>query len=284
MTLNLGDEIPVSRPCSAPRRRADSPRIPQSSFNYRPVGVNIDMTPRVTYEGEIILELSVESSTLGASINVGGQDVAVVRLAQGDDAAAAAGRRIEPARRPAARDDQRKSSAGSRDSCACPCFSSSCSNNDQQISQTDIVMLLTPHIVRTHELTAEDLAPIYIGTQQNLGLGGPPPLIAPRPPTTRRRRRSAPGATSVDAGHAGRAARGVPRRRRAAPGAQPANAAAAGDVAGADAVTPCPPAGCRLRHAGAAPPPRRAARRARQPRPPLGGRRRRRPRRPGTRR
>ena len=55
-------------------------------------------------------------------------------------------------------------------------------------------MLLTPHIVRTHELTAEDLAPIYIGTQQNVGLGGPPPLIAPLPadeppPAPRRDRR-----------------------------------------------------------------------------------------------
>ena len=40
-------------------------------------------------------------------------------------------------------------------------------------------MLLTPHIVRTHELTVEDLSSIFIGTQQNVGLGGPPPLIAP---------------------------------------------------------------------------------------------------------
>ncbi len=39
-------------------------------------------------------------------------------------------------------------------------------------------MLLTPHIVRTHELTQEDLSPIYIGTQQNIALSGPPPLIA----------------------------------------------------------------------------------------------------------
>ncbi len=39
-------------------------------------------------------------------------------------------------------------------------------------------MLLTPRIVRTHELTQQDLSPIYIGTQQNLGLGGAPPLIA----------------------------------------------------------------------------------------------------------
>ena len=44
--------------------------------------------------------------------------------------------------------------------------------------QTDIVMLLTPRIVRSHELTATDLAPIYIGPQSNLSLGGgPPPLI-----------------------------------------------------------------------------------------------------------
>ena len=38
-------------------------------------------------------------------------------------------------------------------------------------------MLLTPRIVRSHELTATDLAPIYIGTQSNFALGGPPPLI-----------------------------------------------------------------------------------------------------------
>ena len=40
-------------------------------------------------------------------------------------------------------------------------------------------MLLTPHIVRTHELTVDDLAPMYIGTQQNVGLSGPPQLIQP---------------------------------------------------------------------------------------------------------
>ena len=33
------------------------------------------MTPRVTYEGEIILDLSVESSNLVANISVAGQDV-----------------------------------------------------------------------------------------------------------------------------------------------------------------------------------------------------------------
>ena len=54
-------------------------------------------------------------------------------------------------------------------------------STSDEVNQSDIVMLLTPHIVRTHELTTEDLAPIYIGTQTNIGLGGPPPLIAPPP-------------------------------------------------------------------------------------------------------
>src|SRR5207248_1088024 len=37
------------------------------------------------------------------------------------------------------------------------------------------------HIVRSHEITEDDLKPIYIGSQQNLGVGGPPPLIQPPP-------------------------------------------------------------------------------------------------------
>ena len=53
------------------------------------------------------------------------------------------------------------------------------------ITQTDIVMLLTPHILRAPAITEADLRPIYIGSQGNLGIGGPPPLIgAPQGGTT----------------------------------------------------------------------------------------------------
>ena len=93
-------------------------------------------------------------------------------------------------------------------------------------------MLLTPHIVRTHELTEDDLAPIYIGTQQNLGLGGPPPLIAPQPdepPAAAPPPAPAP-ARSRRAAARTRAAAGRRRRWRAAD--QPAGAA--GNVARAE--------------------------------------------------
>jgi len=41
-------------------------------------------------------------------------------------------------------------------------------------------MLITPHIVRDHELTPTDVGSIYIGTQANVGLSGPPQLIQPQ--------------------------------------------------------------------------------------------------------
>ena len=64
---------------------------------------------------------------------------------------------------------------------------------EDQITSTDIVILMTPRIVRTHELTQEHLNPIYIGSQMNLGLSGPTPVIGadplpavPEPPRPRR--------------------------------------------------------------------------------------------------
>ncbi|MBA3885646.1 MAG: hypothetical protein H0X67_07925 [Acidobacteria bacterium] len=182
LTLNLGDEIPVLSTVFGSAVQGGFASIPQSSFNYRPVGVNVEMTPRVTYEGDIVLEaLSIESSTLGPSISVAGQDVpsfgtrkitTTLRLREGESNLLAG----------LLRDDERKIMTGLPGINRLPVLRSLFGQSNSQISQTDIVMLLTPRIVRTHDLTADDLAPIYIGTQQNIGLGGPPPLIAP-PPT-----------------------------------------------------------------------------------------------------
>ena len=75
LTLNLGDQIPVVSTVFGAAAAGGFANIPQSSFTYKDVGVNITMTPRVTYEGEIILDLTVESSNLAGNISVAGQDV-----------------------------------------------------------------------------------------------------------------------------------------------------------------------------------------------------------------
>jgi type II secretory pathway component GspD/PulD (secretin) len=212
LTLNLGDEIPVPATVFTPFAQGGANVNPLTSFNYKPVGVNVEMTPRVTFEGEIILELSVESSTLGGDVNIAGQNLpsfgsrkvrTKLRLRDGESNLLAG----------LLREDERRALRGFPGLLRLPIIKQLFSSNDTSIAQTDIVMLLTPRLVRTHELTQQDISPIYIGTQQNLGLGGPPPLIAIPPPA-----------------------------EGAAPGAQPGAAQpAAAQPAGAPATTPGQP-------------------------------------------
>ena len=222
LTLNLGDDIPVLSTVFGSAAAGGFANIPQSSFNYRSVGVILEVTPRVTYDGEIILELLVENSTLGGSIDVAGQSVPTfgsrkvttkLRLREGESNLLAG----------LLRERDRKDLRGFPGLLRLPVFKQFLSDNDQQIEQTDIVMLLTPHIVRTHELTASDLAPIYIGTQQNIGLGGPPPLIAPVPaPDVPAAAGTTPGAVAPSASTPGAPAPGLPRPPVSSePGAQP---------------------------------------------------------------
>lgn len=181
ITLNLGDDIPVPSTVFTPFAQGGANINPLTSFNYKTVGVVVEMTPRVTFEDDIILELTVESSSLGPSITIGGQALpsfgtrkvqTKLRLRDGESNLLAG----------LLREDERKSLKGFPAILRLPILKQLLSSNDNEIKQTDIVMLLTPRLVRTHELTQRDLSPIFIGTQQNLGLGGPPPLIAPVEP------------------------------------------------------------------------------------------------------
>jgi len=184
ITLNLGDEVPVPSTTFTPVAQGGANFNPLTSFNYRPVGVNIQVTPRVTFEGDIILDLLVESSTLGQDVNIAGQNLPSfgsrkvqtrLRLRDGESNLLAG----------LLREDERKTLRGIPGLLRLPVLRSLLASNDNEITQTDIIMLLTPRIVRTQELTLGDVSPIFIGSQQSLGLGGPPPLIAaPAPDAT----------------------------------------------------------------------------------------------------
>jgi len=177
--LNLGDRIPVINTTFGSLGGPGSIATqPISSYQYEDIGVNVTMTPRVTLEGDVVLSLLVESSTLGNDISVGGQSFPTfgnrsietrIRLRDGESTLLAG----------LLREDSRKAVRGIIGLMRLPGFRQLFSSNDNTAQQTDIVMLITPHIVRTQELRQQDVNPIYIGTQQNLGLGGPPPLIAP---------------------------------------------------------------------------------------------------------
>ncbi len=176
LTANLGDEIPVPSTSFMPLVAGGTAMNPMTSFTYRSVGVNVAVTPRVTYDGDIILDLEVESSTKGSDVNIAGQNLPAfgsrkvttrMRLRDGESNLLAG----------LLRDDERKSLTGFPGGIHVPVIKQLFSANDEQISQTDIVMLLTPHIIRTQALTERHLQEINIGTAQNPVLGGTPPLI-----------------------------------------------------------------------------------------------------------
>jgi type II secretory pathway component GspD/PulD (secretin) len=180
LSLNLGEDVPVPSTTFTPLATGGAAANPLTSYGYRTVGIIVEMTPRVTYDGDIILEISVESSARGQDTNIAGQNLpsfvsrkvqTKLRLRDGESNLLAG----------LLREDERRSLRGFPGILRLPIVKQLFSDNENNIRQTDIVMLLTPRIIRTHELRASDLSPIYIGTQTNMSLGGPPPVIGGAP-------------------------------------------------------------------------------------------------------
>jgi general secretion pathway protein D len=180
-TVNLGTEVPIVTTSYTPIATGGAGVNPLNSFNLKPVGINIDITPRVTLDGDILIDLTLESSAQGPDQNIAGTNYPSfvtrkvgthLRLRDGESNLLAG----------LLREDDRTSVRGFPGAVHVPVLKQAFSANDNRKSQIDLIMLLTPHIVRTNEITEQDLKSTFIGSQQNLGLGGgPPPLIAPSP-------------------------------------------------------------------------------------------------------
>jgi general secretion pathway protein D len=256
LKLNLGEDIPVPSTTFTPLAQGGANFNPLTSFTYRPVGVTVQMTPRVSIEGDIQLKLMIESSNLGAGITIAGQELPSfgsrkvetdLRLREGESTLLAG----------LLQEQQRRQLSGIPWVMHLPVIKQLFSNNDQSIQQSDVVMLLTPRIVRSREFTANDLGPIYIGTQSNLGLSGPPPLIGQAAPATEPAQGAAPAAAPAGAATAPAGGAAVPPAAPAPPAAPPlappaapqfpANPPAAPPQAGANpSPVPAPPAGASV--------------------------------------
>ena len=135
------------------------------------------MTPRVTLENEILLDLSVINNSREGDVVIGGVNIPSfgnrevnvrLRLRDGESNLLAG----------LVKDNQTKNTSGFPGAIRLPVFKQLLSGNNETIDQTDIVMLLTPHIIRGPDISEQDLKPIYIGSAQTYTIGGQPPLLA----------------------------------------------------------------------------------------------------------
>jgi len=144
ITLNLGDQIPVPSTVFTPLATGGANTNPLTSFNYKDVGINVEMTPRVTIEGDIILDLLVENSTRSGDVNIAGQNLPSfgsrkvttrLRLRDGESNLLAG----------LLREDERRLLSGLPGLIHVPILNKLFAmNGPNEITQTDIVMLLTP--------------------------------------------------------------------------------------------------------------------------------------------
>jgi general secretion pathway protein D len=247
LTLNLGDRIPVPQTTFQPIATGGVPTVPQVSYQYQQIGVNLNMTPRVTYQDEIILDpLVVDKSGLGPNMDVAGQSLptfvnrtasTAMRLRDGESNLLAG----------LIREEDRELARSLPGISQIPILRSFFGNTTSTSDSSDIIMIVTPHIIRSREITTDDLKPLYVGTSTNLGAGTTPSLISP----------TAPPPPALGPGQPGQPASGIVPPAGAAgaaapptTGAPPPSTTRAPGVVPVEAVnpptTPAPPAGARV--------------------------------------
>jgi general secretion pathway protein D len=181
LTLNLGQSVPIPQTQFQASATGGVNNVPVTQIQYQNVGVTLSMTPKVTYDDEIILSaLTVTNSSLGPDINVAGTPTTSIinrtatvtmRLRDGESNLLAG----------LVSENNSDNFTTLPGFTQIPILRNLFGNGNTQRHQTDIVMIVTPHIVDSHHITASDLKPMFVGTGQNLG-GGTPTLISPDTP------------------------------------------------------------------------------------------------------
>jgi general secretion pathway protein D len=157
----FGDRIPVPVTTFAPLVGTTGlNQQPITSFEYKDVGVNIDVTPRVHHDGDVTLQLKVEISAVGPLFQnlptFNNRSVtSVIRLRDGETNILAG----------LISDDERQTLSGIPGLASLPFLGKMFARNRKEIRETDIVMTLTPHVVRQPEITAEDLRSFQLGSE-----------------------------------------------------------------------------------------------------------------------
>ncbi|MFQ5721842.1 MAG: secretin N-terminal domain-containing protein, partial [Candidatus Aminicenantales bacterium] len=153
----VGDKIPIPRTTFTPIAAGGISQQPVTSFEYMDVGIDVKITPRIHFEKEITLELEMKLKSLGGAgyanipIITTREVKNIIRLKDGETNLLAG----------LLKDEERKTLRGIAGLKNIPILGSLFSNTDQTIQQTDVILTITPHIIRTIPLTAEDSKPLW---------------------------------------------------------------------------------------------------------------------------
>ena len=158
-TARFGERVPVPVTTFAPIATGGTPQQPITSFQYETIGVNIEITPRTHHDDDVTLALkigvtSVSGAGFGGLPTFGNREITtVIRLRDGETNLLAG----------LIRDDERQSIEGIPGLTDIPVVGRVFGHTTKTTDQTDIILTLTPHIIRVLDLTEADLRPFRVG-------------------------------------------------------------------------------------------------------------------------
>ena len=171
-SFSIGDRVPIPVTSFNTANTAGSNVVPITSYQYQNVGIQVDITPRVHHNEEISLELEIEVSDLSGQIGdqpiIGSRNIQTsIRLRDGETNFLAG----------LIRTNESNTQDGIPGLSEIPVLGRLFSKKRSDNRRTDIVLTLTPHIIRRADIREEDLAPIWVGTEQNVVFRGSSPRI-----------------------------------------------------------------------------------------------------------
>jgi general secretion pathway protein D len=161
----FGEMVPVPVTTFAPIAQGGINQQPITSFDYRNIGVNIDILPRTHHNDDVSLALKVTLSNIsgtgfGGLPTFGNREISTtIRLKDGETNMLAG----------LIRDEERTVLAGVPGLSDLPIVGRLFARNQKQSQQSDIVMTLTPHIVRVLDINESDLRPFRLGRDGSTG-------------------------------------------------------------------------------------------------------------------
>ncbi|MFC2163399.1 secretin N-terminal domain-containing protein [Acidobacteriota bacterium] len=154
----VGDQVPIPITTFTPIAAGGVNQQPITSFEYKDVGIIVNITPTIHKEGEVTLELEVELKTLSGS---GFGDIPIIatrkvkniiRLKDGESNLLAG----------LLQDDEKQSVKGIVGLRNVPILGSLFSRTDTEVKQKDMIMTITPYIIRNVRLTEQDDQPVWV--------------------------------------------------------------------------------------------------------------------------
>jgi general secretion pathway protein D len=154
----VGQKVPIPQTTFTPIAAGGVSQQPITSFAYQDVGLEITLKPKIHLEKEITLEIEVKITSIAGSgyadipIIANREIKNIIRLKDGETSLLAG----------LLRDEERKALNGVAGLASIPILGSLFGSTERRIEQSDLVLTVTPYIIRSIPLETADEKPLWI--------------------------------------------------------------------------------------------------------------------------